>query len=329
MDSAIAEFGHALEIDPNYALAYAGLGEAYWRGSEQSNRGSDWVAKATENCQKAASAAPDLAQGHTCLGDVYYGTGQYEKAVQQFQRTIALDSNNEDALRGIADTYGKLGDSQAAETAYRRAIAVRPHYWAGYNWLGTFYFRQARYADAADMFRRVVELAPDNFRGYSNLGGIYVSEGHYSESVEALKRSIELRPTLEAYSNLGTAYFGLRQYAESAEICEHALKLDDHDWLLWGNYGDALHWTPGRSAEAPRAYRMAISLGSARLQVNRRDATLLAFLATYFAMLGQKQMALVHLQKALNLAPEDADVRFRAALVYNQFGETNLRPSAL
>jgi tetratricopeptide (TPR) repeat protein len=329
VDSSIAEFGHALEIDPNYGLAYAGLGEAYWRGFEQSNRGNEWVVKATDNCQKAAVATPDLAQGHTCLGDVYYGTGQYEKAVQQFQRAVALDSNNEDALRGTADAYSKLGNSQAAETAYRRAIAVRPRYWAGYNWLGTFYFRQARYGDAADMFRRVVELAPDNFRGYSNLGGIYVTEGHYSESIEALKRSIELRPTLEAYSNLGTAYFGLRRYAESAEICEQALKLDDHDWLLWGNYGDALYWTPGRHAEASRAYRTAISLSGVKLQVNPRDATLLAFLATYHAMLGQKQMAVNNLQKALELAPVDADVRFRAALVYNQFGDTNQCLSAL
>jgi tetratricopeptide (TPR) repeat protein len=329
VDSSIAEFGHALEVDPNYGLAYAGLGEAYWRGFEQSNRGKDWVGKATENCQKAVAVAPDLAQAHTCLGDVYYGTGHYEKAIEQFQRAVALDSNNEDALRGIADGYAQLGNGDAAETAYRRAIAVRPNYWAGYNWLGTFYFRQSRYADAVGMFRRVVELAPDNFRGYSNLGGIYVSQGHYSDSIEALKRSIELRPTLEAYANLGTAYFGLRRYAESVQICEQALKLDEDDWLLWGNYGDALYWAPGRRHEASRAYRRAISLGNAKLQVNRLDATLLAFLATYYAMLGERQMAFDKLTKAIELAPGDADVRFRAALVYNQFGESDQCLSAL
>ena len=58
-----------------------------------------------------------------------------------------------------------------------------------------------------------------------------------------------------------------------------------------GNYGDGLYWAPGRREEAALAYRRAISLGEAKLQVNPRDATLLAFLATYNAMLGKKEMA--------------------------------------
>jgi tetratricopeptide (TPR) repeat protein len=172
-------------------------------------------------------------------------------------------------------------------------------------------------------------LTPENFQGYSNLGALLVAQGQYSKSIQALERSIEIRPTLEAYSNLGGAYFSLRRFADAAQMYQQGLNLDDRDSLIWGNLGDALYWTPGRRTEAAAAYRKAISRASAKLKVNPRDATLLAFVATYNAMVGDKVAALSDVQRAVELAPTDADVRFRAALVYNHFGDTEQTVSSL
>jgi serine/threonine-protein kinase len=329
IQSAIAEFGLALEIDPQYGRAYAGIGDAYWLGFQESNRTNNWIIKAAENCRKALVITPEIAEGYSCLGDVYNGQGEYRRAVDEFKRAVALDSNRDNALRGLADAYEKLGDVSAAEAAYQQAIALRPQYWAGYNSLGSFYFRQSRYADAVQMFQRVVELTPENFQGYSNLGALLVAQGQYSKSIQALERSIEIRPTLEAYSNLGGAYFALRRFADAAQMYQQGLNLDDRDSLIWGNLGDALYWTPGRRTEAAVAYRKAISRAVAKLKVNPRDATLLAFVATYNAMVGDKVAALSEVQRAVELAPTDADVRFRAALVYNHFGDTEQTLSSL
>jgi tetratricopeptide (TPR) repeat protein len=322
IQSAIAEFGLALQIDPNYSRAYAGTGEAYWLGFVESNRTNDWITKAADNCRKALAIAPNLAEGHSCLGDVYNGQGEHGKAVDEFKQAVALDSSRDDALRGLADAYEKLGDVSAAEAAYKQAIALRPQYWAGYNSLGAFYFRQSRYPDAVNMFQRVIDLTPENFRGYSNLGAVLLTQGENSKAIHILDRSIEIRPTLEAYSNLGGAYFALRQFSDAAHAYEQGLKLDDRDSLIWGNMGDALYWTPGRRHEAESAYRKAISIASSKLQVNPRDATLLAFVATYHAMLEDRNSATTFVQHALELAPKDAEVSFRAALVYNHFGDT-------
>jgi serine/threonine protein kinase/Flp pilus assembly protein TadD/TolB-like protein len=329
IQSAIAEFGLALQIDSKYGRAYAGAGEAYWLGFQESNRTNNWITKAAENCRKALVITPEIAEGHSCLGDVYNGQGEYRRAVDEFKRAVALDSSRDNALRGLADAYEKLGDVPAADATYQQAIALRPHYWAGYNSLGTFYFRQSRYADAVKMFQRVVELTPENFQGYSNLGALWIVQGQYSKSIQALERSIEIRPTLEAYSNLGGAYFALRRFADAAQMYNQGLNLDDRDSLIWGNLGDALYWTPGRRTEAVAAYRKAISRAGSKLQVNPRDATLLAFVATYNAMVGDKVAALSFVQRAVELAPSDADVRFRAALVYNQFGDTEQTLSSL
>jgi len=329
VQSAIAEFGLALQIDPNYGRAYAGTGEAYWLGFEESNRTNGWIAKAAENCRKALSISPDIAEGHSCLGEVYNSQGEYQRAVEEFKRAVALDSSRDNAFRGLADAYEKLGDGAAAESTYQKAIALRPRYWAGYNSLGGFYFRQSRYPEALKMFERVVQLTPENFQGYSNLGALLIAQGQYSKSIDALERSIEIRPTLEAYSNLGGAYFAVRRFEEAAQMYQKGLTLDDRDSLIWGNLGDALYWTPGRRTEAAAAYRKAIYRAASKLQVNPRDATLLAFVATYNAMVGNKSAALSNLQHALDLAPKDAEVRFRAALVYNQLGDTEHTLSAL
>jgi tetratricopeptide (TPR) repeat protein len=140
--------------------------------------------------------------------------------------------------------------------------------------------------------------------------------------VEVLQHSISLRPTLEAYGNLGTVYFYMRRYTDSAESLQQALKIDPKDWLNWGNLGDALFQVPARRAEARDAYRRAIELAEARLEVNKRDTSVLAFTADYYAMLDQAPQAKERLARALQSAPTDAEVLFRAAILYNHFGDT-------
>jgi len=198
---------------------------------------------------------------------------------------------------------------------------LRPQYWAPYNWLGRFYFQHARYTEAADTLRKALELAPENQKLYTNLGGIYVQIGRYDEAIVALRRSIELRPTMNAYSNLGTAYFYTRRYAEAGDAYREAAKLDNKDLVTWGNLGDALYWTPGRRQEAAQAYRTALDLAAAKVSVNPNDASTIAYSAEYSAMLEDKPKSFTDINRALKLSPDDADVLFRAALVYNHFGD--------
>lgn len=327
IELAVAELKSAVAIDPDYANAYAELGQAYLIGYEQVNRGGDWVALAKQSCQKSVSVG-ETAEGHVCLGLVYNQTGKYQLAVPEFERAVEIDQSNEDGLRGLADAYGKLGNAAEAEAAYRKAIALRPNYWGVYSWLGTFYYDQARYEDAISQFQEVVKLAPNNYRGYSNLGGLLVAVGRYQDALEPLNRSIDIRPNLEAFNNLGNAYFDLHRFGEAAEAFQRGLNLDDSDWLLWGNLGDSLYWS-GAKKKAMDAYEKAISRAQKRLAVNPNESNVLAFSASYNAMAGHKEAARNQIEKALALAPSEAEVRMRAALVYNQLGEVDRCLSSL
>jgi len=318
LDNAIAAFTQALKIDPNYAPGYAALGEAYLDGFRQFGRGNDWIAKASSYCQEALLRDRDLAQGHVCLGKIFINTGNYNKAVGEFERAVKSDPESEDALLGFARAYTKLGNLAAAESTYKQAIALRPNYWRGYSWLGVFYFAQARYSDAAEMFRKVTELAPDNYLGYSNLGGAYVLLGRYADAINASQRSIALRPSSEAYANLGYTYFLMHRFGDAVTALE-ALKPPEREWQNWGNLADVLYWIPERRAEAAHAYQSAISLALARLEVNPHEADILAYLADYYAMTGDKQLAFSYLERALSAAPSDTEVLFRAGLVNYRF----------
>jgi serine/threonine-protein kinase len=236
---------------------------------------------------------------------------------------VQINSKNVDGLRGEADAFARLGNASAAEKAYQEAISLKSNYWGVYSWLGKFYSDQARYSDAIRQFKKVIELAPNNYRGYSNLGAMYVLEGKYAEALAPLNSSINIRPNFEAFNNLGNAYFQLRRYSEAAAAFRQGLNLDDSDWILWGNLADSLFWSGGQKVKARAAYENAIVRAEKKLEVNPKDAIVLAFLADYNAMNEHRSKAIEYIDDALTLAPEDGEVRLRAAIVYNHFGDTN------
>jgi tetratricopeptide (TPR) repeat protein len=127
---------------------------------------------------------------------------------------------------------------------------------------------------------------------------------------------------MDAYSDLGTAYFQLHRFAEAADTYYKGVALDKNDWLIWGNVGDALYWTPQRRKESSKAYKNAIALSEAKLKVNPNDASTLAFLASYHAMLDQKPAALKTMNQAIAQKSSIPEVSFRVAIVYNHFANT-------
>ncbi len=320
IENALTAFDRALKLDPHYALAYAGLGEAFWRKHENT-REMQLVGAAREACDRAVAIDPKVAEPHICLGALYNGTGQYEKAVDEFQRALEDEPTSDDAYRGLASAYEKTNKLAEAERTYRRAIEIRPSYWVGYRELESFYFRRGRYAEAARQILKATELAPDNPYVYSSLGAMYHMMGKEEEAIGALKKSLALRPTSGAYTNLGTIYHFQRRYAEAVPLMEKAVELSAGDFQLWGNLGETYRRVPELAAKAPEAYRQAVRLAEQRLSINPKDAETRAWLAVYQIKLGNKEAALSEIEHARRLTPQNVNVLFRAAQVYELAGE--------
>lgn len=319
LDNAITVFQHALEQDQHYAAAFAGLGQAYWLQYEHTQDRA-WIQKADDACQQAERFGDALADTHVCLGTVLKGTGKYEAARDEFLKASEIDPTNDDAVRSLAECYQELGKPDLAEATYRHAIELRPQYWMGYDRLGIFYFGRARYQDAMNQFEQVIRLVPDGYRGYSNLGVAFLAMGRYADAIPQFTRSTEIRPTAFAYSNLGAAYFYEKKYGDAAITYEQATHLEESSYDVWGNLAEAYYWMPGQRQNSFDTYRKAISIAEDRLKVNPRAADVLASLALYHAMLGNKSLALNSLNKSLAIAPDDPEGLYSAAKIYMQLG---------
>lgn len=327
IDAALASFQRALQLDPDYANAYAAIGEAYWQ-RYRATKERNWMDSARQNCQRSLDLDPTLAAAHICLGNVLTQAGQYREAAAEFDLAAGYEPSSDAAYVGLARAYQRLDRPEDAERTYQKAIQVRPQYWGGHFWLGAFYYQRARYADAITHLRRATELAPDSARAWAGLGGAMVGNGDYEAAISALDRAISIRPTWIAYSNLGNANLYLRRYPEAVAALEQAVKLNPNQQVALGNLARAYYWHPDRRADAAATYRRAIAAAEQDLKVNPDDADAHVLLANYHAYLGEKRQSLDHLARALR-SGDDPETLFQAGIAYTMLGDRRRALDAL
>ena len=318
IDFAVQLFQEALRLDGEFALAYAGLGEAYWQ-KYQITHDSAWVDAAISAGDHALALDPNQAQVHIALGIIYYGTGKIDNAVDELKRAIELQPVIDDAYNWLGRCWQRKGDLDKAIDCFEKAIYLRPGYWENYNRLGICYYFFGRYQDAAEQFRRVITIQPDNYLGYNTLGGIYNLLGLYNEAITMHRRAIEIYPNPSSFANLGTDHFYLGNYDEAIDAYRSALKLDPLDDLLYRNLGDA-YLRVSRTSEAEEQFKRASELLIDRLKINPDDAGLLARLAHCQSKVGRSQEALSGIERAVSSEPHNVDLMYQHAVIYALVG---------
>ena len=314
VENAIEVFQRAVQSDPKYALAYAGLGQAYWRKYDLT-RDARLVDLAKGACANALGDDDSQAEARICQGMVWNGTGEPKLAAEAYQRALALDPTNDAAYVGLATAYEALREHQKAEDTYYQAITQRRSYWGAYNTLGVYFYNKSRPKDALDMFQRVVDLAPDSFRGLNNMGGALYALGRNKEATDAFTKSRSKRPNFTASSNLGTIYYFEGDYQRAADYFAEAIQIERNRFDVWGNYAHTLDLL-GRRQDAQKAFREARRLVVEALRVNPNDASLYVDLADYHAALGDVKEAQRELSNALKRDPDGAATFFRIAVFY-------------
>lgn len=319
LEQSISLFQSSASSDPRFALALAGLSQAYWL-KYRVDHDIRWLQMAQQNCRRAAEIDDRLAPVHVMLGRIHDDTGQHNLAVQEFHHALELDVRSADAHHALALAYESLGRLSEAEETLQKAMALRPDNWDEYNALGAFYFARARYQEAVGQFRRVVELTPDNAQGYNNLGGALLAAGDPAQAAAMFAKSIQFGPSYPAYQNLATLKFKERRYAEAADLYQHALRLNDKDYRSWGSLALAQLRSPGNRSKARPNFQKAAEMAERALQVQPDDSNALADLALYYAQLGERNTALSRIQRALALSSDETDTLVTAATLYELLG---------
>jgi serine/threonine protein kinase/tetratricopeptide (TPR) repeat protein len=322
LDQAVTALNDAVQTDPKFALGYASLGEAY-RLKNQVDPNPRWIEQASAMLERAVQLNDHMPSSYVSLGHLHSSLAKHDLALQEFQKALAINPRDADAIRGIAGAYERMGRVQDAEESYKKAIALKPDYWDGYNSLANFYDRQSRYAEAVNQYRRVIELTPDNPAAYNNLGAEYQSmddAGSAKQAEDAFKKSLTLSPTYAAYANLGNLYMGERRYAEAVDMTKRALKLNDGDYRVWMNLLLNERWLKDE-ANASQTREKAQSLLEAFLSEHPQDATAQSWLAVLQSEAHLRKKSQEHLEAALAISPNDPLVLANVAETYENLGD--------
>jgi serine/threonine protein kinase/tetratricopeptide (TPR) repeat protein len=322
LDQAIAALSSAVSTDPQFALGYAGLGEAY-RLKYQLDKNPKWTQLALTNGSKATSLNNALPSAFVTLGRVHDALGENDLALSEFQHALQLDSRNADALVGEAHSYEHAGRLPDSEAAYKKAIALRPDYWDGYNVLGNFYDAQGRYDEAVAQFQHALQLTPDNATVYSNLGATYVDANdpkNFPQAEAALKKSIELSPGYGAYANLGMLMLTQNRFAEAAATTERALQMNDKDFIVWSNLVEAYEGMKD-ATKMNAALDRELHLLEEAVQSSPRDAGVQYRLGLAYALKKENAKAVARAQSAVALSPDDPYVLANVGEIYERVGD--------
>ena len=327
MDEAIGWFNAALEVDPDYAAAHAGMCTEYIVGYLETVDPA-FIARADSACARALELNPNLDIVHTALGNLYTATGRHVDAIAEYQRALTSNPNDVAALMGIGGIYGLQQQPDKAEQSLRRAIGLQPGDWVPYNALGSFLYHSGRYKEAAEQYEVVVALDRSNMVGYSNLGTAYMLADDFARAAPALQKAIDIEERSATYGSLGLMYYYLGNLDEAIDAQRRATELAPNEPVNWSNLGDAL-WVAGHTDEADDAFNSAGALATSALDVNPNDPYMQMDLAWISAMLGRYVDARGLIDKARLQAPDDPYAHYIDGLVHLRSGDTDAALDAL
>jgi DNA-binding winged helix-turn-helix (wHTH) protein/tetratricopeptide (TPR) repeat protein len=249
---AIEYFNSAIEQDPTYALAYAGLADAY-------NSLPIWgEVTSRESCPRGKAAArlalesdPTLAEAHASLG---YAIMHHD------------------------------WDFAEAERSYRRALELNPNYATARQWYAKLLVALERTDEAIAEMKLAQELDPLSLMVNTAVGGPYLYSGQYDLAIKQFRKVLELDPDfVPAIYSIGVCYTWKQMHEEAIAAHRKVLELSgEHSFALAGLA--ATYAVAGRRAEAESTLERL-------LEISRQRHVITYGLAAIYASLGDKDKA--------------------------------------
>jgi TolB-like protein/Flp pilus assembly protein TadD len=194
-------FTRAIEVDPNYARAYAGIADCcsilfmYFDAREANLKQAD---KAS---QTALDLDPDLAEAHSARGLSYSLSKRYQQAEAEFEIAMKLDPKLYEAPYFYGRACLAQGKSYEAAPLFEKAAAIRPEDYQATTFLASAYTAQGRIGEASKASRRAItaiekwlDINPDDARALNIGATIWSNLGETEHALEWAKRSLDIDP---------------------------------------------------------------------------------------------------------------------------------------
>lgn len=225
-DEQINWLNRAIQLDPNYAMAFHMRGVAYaWKGNHD---------RAIQDFTRALELRPTYSwapASHYERGNAFARKGDYARALQDVTRATELSPTYADAFVSLGSIYRLQGDLDRAIAGFSRAVELRPNYTGVYQLLGACCFQKNDFDAALKHFGRAIQLSPKDASGYENRATVYAMKGDNDRAVQDATRAIELGAnTGAAYYVRGAAYSNRKDYDRAIRDLNRAVELNPNDW---------------------------------------------------------------------------------------------------
>jgi len=247
-------FQRAIEVDPNFARAYAGLADIssmlyqWWDASDAN------LSQAETASRKALDLAPGLAEAHASRGFALTLTKRYADAEQAFDTALKLDPTLYEAYYFYARTCFQQGKLEQAAKLFEKASEVRPEEFQAQALCSVVYAGLGRPADEEKARRRTLEkiakhleLNPDDARALYFGAGAVSRLGDREKALDWLGRALAVDPEDSAVLyNVGCVYALLGEQAKALECLEQAVVhgYGHKDWIEHDSDLDSLRDLP-------------------------------------------------------------------------------------
>ena len=252
---ATAFFEQAIARDPNYALAYAGLAQAYilvpfYTGADR----FDAYLKAKDAAIKALRLDSNLAEAHAALGKVlFFSEIDLAGAMREYKRAIELEPNDATAHHWFGnDTLAALGQFEEAIAEGKRSVELDPLSIVINVDLGETFYYARRYDEAARQMRKALEIDPTSFYAHYNLGIVLQLMGDLPGAIAEYEKAKQLgdNPLVSALCASAKALAGdknaaLRMLSDFDELSRHREVVGYCRALLYlslNNKDETLRW---------------------------------------------------------------------------------------
>ncbi len=226
-------FRRAIDMDPDYALAYAGLADSYswyymyWDSSESN------LQEAEQASRKALELAPDLAEAHVAHGLAVSLKGRFDEAEDDFEKAIELNPRLFEAYYFYGRSVFAEGDLERAADLFLKAAEVRPEDYQVPALLAVDYRGLGQSENVRASSQRLLELAenhlqrdPNDVRATYFRAGALAELGRKEESLECANRALVMEPDDPAVLyNVACVYITVGELDDATGFLERAVEL--------------------------------------------------------------------------------------------------------
>ena len=225
----------------------------------------DWdgaIVRFTAALSQTAEDVPALSKGvvYFYRGLAYSAKGNYDLAIQDYNKALELDPNDVKAYNNRGFVHGRQCNYDLAIQDYNKALELDPKSAVVYTNHGIAYSYKGDYDRAIQDYNKALELDPKDAVAYNNRGIAYSDKGNYDLAIQDYNKALELDPKLAAaYTNRGLAYERKGNADLAIQDYTKALELDPKLAIAYYNRG-VVYSMQGNSDLAIKDYTKALEL---------------------------------------------------------------------